>query len=114
RLADGGEPLRADHRGAPGPEGGLPGGDRLQPGLAESRATVGTGGGAEQDRLRPVSPAPAAPGGDPVKVIETALPCVLIIEPKAFGDHRGFFLETFQVERYREAGITLPFVQDNH
>ena len=49
-----------------------------------------------------------------MKVIETALPCVLIIEPKAFGDHRGFFLETFQVERYREAGITLPFVQDNH
>ena len=39
---------------------------------------------------------------------------MLIIEPKAFGDHRGFFLETFQVERYREAGITLPFVQDNH
>jgi dTDP-4-dehydrorhamnose 3,5-epimerase len=49
-----------------------------------------------------------------VKVVETALPGVLIIEPKAFGDHRGFFLETFQVERYREAGITLPFVQDNH
>jgi dTDP-4-dehydrorhamnose 3,5-epimerase len=49
-----------------------------------------------------------------VNVIETALPGVLIIEPKAFGDHRGFFLETFQVERYREAGITLPFVQDNH
>ena len=49
-----------------------------------------------------------------MKVVETALPGVLIIEPKAFGDHRGFFLETFQVERYREAGITLPFVQDNH
>ncbi|MEE4463957.1 dTDP-4-dehydrorhamnose 3,5-epimerase family protein, partial [Azotobacter chroococcum] len=39
-----------------------------------------------------------------MKVIETALPGVLIIEPKVFGDHRGFFLETFQVERYREAG----------
>ncbi|ASL26025.1 dTDP-4-dehydrorhamnose 3,5-epimerase [Azotobacter chroococcum] len=49
-----------------------------------------------------------------MKVIETALPGVLIIEPKVFGDHRGFFLETFQVERYREAGINLPFVQDNH
>lgn len=49
-----------------------------------------------------------------MKVIETALPGVLIIEPKVFGDHRGFFLETFQVERYREAGIDLPFVQDNH
>jgi dTDP-4-dehydrorhamnose 3,5-epimerase len=49
-----------------------------------------------------------------MKVIKTALPGVVIIEPKVFGDARGFFLETFQVDRYREAGITQPFVQDNH
>lgn len=49
-----------------------------------------------------------------MKVIETLLPGVLIIEPKVFCDHRGFFVETFQVERYRGAGIDLPFVQDNH
>jgi dTDP-4-dehydrorhamnose 3,5-epimerase len=50
-----------------------------------------------------------------MKVTETDLPGVLIIEPKVFGDERGFFLETFQSERYRtEAGIELPFVQDNH
>ncbi len=49
-----------------------------------------------------------------MKVIETALPGVLIIEPKVFGDSRGFFIETFQLERYREIGITQPFVQDNH
>ncbi|WP_339846534.1 dTDP-4-dehydrorhamnose 3,5-epimerase [uncultured Halopseudomonas sp.] len=49
-----------------------------------------------------------------MKVIETCLPSVLIIEPKVFGDHRGFFCETFQVERYAEVGIALPFVQDNH
>ncbi|MCY1352467.1 dTDP-4-dehydrorhamnose 3,5-epimerase [compost metagenome] len=49
-----------------------------------------------------------------MKVIETALPRVLIIEPKVFGDTRGFFLESFHVERYRDAGIDLPFVQDNH
>ncbi len=49
-----------------------------------------------------------------MKVIETVLPGVLIIEPKVFGDARGFFLETFQSDRYREAGIVLPFVQDNH
>lgn len=49
-----------------------------------------------------------------MNIIETVLPGVLIIEPKVFGDHRGFFLESFQVERYREAGINLPFVQDNH
>ncbi len=49
-----------------------------------------------------------------MKVIETALPGVLIIEPRVFSDARGFFIETFQVERYREIGITQPFVQDNH
>lgn len=49
-----------------------------------------------------------------MKIAETSLPGVLIIEPKVFGDHRGFFKETFQVERYKEAGIVLPFVQDNH
>lgn len=49
-----------------------------------------------------------------MNVIETALPGVLIIEPEVFGDERGFFKETFQIERYREAGITLPFVQDNY
>lgn len=49
-----------------------------------------------------------------MNVIQTELPGVLIIEPKVFGDHRGFFLETFQIERYRDIGITLPFLQDNH
>lgn len=48
-----------------------------------------------------------------MNVIKTRLPGVLIIEPKVFGDHRGFFVESFQVERYHEAGIDLPFVQDN-
>jgi len=49
-----------------------------------------------------------------MKVTETKLPSVLIIEPKVFGDSRGFFKETFQAERYREAGIEYDFVQDNH
>ncbi len=49
-----------------------------------------------------------------MKITTTALPGVLIIEPKAFGDARGFFLESFQTERYAKAGITQPFVQDNH
>jgi dTDP-4-dehydrorhamnose 3,5-epimerase len=40
---------------------------------------------------------------------------VLVIEPNIYGDERGFFVETFQVGRYRDlAGIDLPFVQDNH
>lgn len=50
-----------------------------------------------------------------MKVTETPLPGVLLIEPKIHGDERGFFVETFRAELYREAaGITLPFVQDNH
>ncbi len=49
-----------------------------------------------------------------MKVISTAIPGVLIIEPKVFGDSRGFFLETFHTLRYTEAGIPGPFVQDNH
>jgi dTDP-4-dehydrorhamnose 3,5-epimerase len=50
-----------------------------------------------------------------VNVIKTKLKDCVIIEPKVFGDERGFFLETFQAERYVElVGITLPFVQDNH
>jgi len=50
-----------------------------------------------------------------MKVVPTRLNDCVIIEPKVFGDNRGFFLETFQAARYEElAGMTLPFVQDNH
>jgi len=52
-----------------------------------------------------------------MNVIETKLPGVLIIEPKVFGDARGFFLETFHKQRYADIGIPgegLEFVQDNH
>ena len=48
-----------------------------------------------------------------MKVLATELPEVLIVEPKLFGDDRGFFLECFQGERYAEAGIFRPFIQDN-
>lgn len=50
-----------------------------------------------------------------MKITRTKINGCLVIEPKVFGDERGFFLETFQAGRYREkAGIDLPFVQDNH
>jgi len=48
-----------------------------------------------------------------VKVTPQTNPEVLLIEPKRFGDHRGYFQETFHAERYAEHGIRLPFVQDN-
>jgi len=49
-----------------------------------------------------------------LKIIETKLPGVLILEPQVFGDTRGFFQETFSAKRYAEAGINETFVQDNH
>jgi len=48
-----------------------------------------------------------------MQVIRTEIPDVVIIEPKVFGDPRGFFLEAFQSQRYAEFGIKRPFVQDN-
>lgn len=50
-----------------------------------------------------------------MNVTPTALPDVLLIEPKVFGDDRGFFFESFNARAFAEAtGVTLPFVQDNH
>jgi len=50
-----------------------------------------------------------------LNVIETELPGVLIIEPRVFGDDRGYFMETYHDARYFElAGIKGPFLQDNH
>ena len=48
-----------------------------------------------------------------MNVIQTELPGVLIIEPRVFGDERGFFMETWQQRRYAEAGMPEQFVQDN-
>jgi dTDP-4-dehydrorhamnose 3,5-epimerase len=49
-----------------------------------------------------------------VKVVETGLHGLLLIEPKRFGDARGFFLESYQAERYAAHGVRDVFVQDNH
>lgn len=49
-----------------------------------------------------------------MKVRPTALPEVLVVEPEIFQDSRGFFFETYHARKYREVGITTPFVQDNH
>ncbi len=50
-----------------------------------------------------------------MRVLDTGIADVKIIKPRVFGDDRGFFLETFQAERYAaEVGIEMPFVQDNH
>ncbi|MGF6953424.1 dTDP-4-dehydrorhamnose 3,5-epimerase [Neobacillus sp. B4I6] len=48
-----------------------------------------------------------------MKVIETSLPGVKIIEPKVFGDHRGWFMETYSDAMFEKEGIAIKFVQDN-
>ncbi|MCB1185023.1 dTDP-4-dehydrorhamnose 3,5-epimerase [bacterium] len=48
-----------------------------------------------------------------MNVVITDIPDVLVFEPQVFGDHRGYFLETWRADTYAAAGIDLPFVQDN-
>ena len=49
-----------------------------------------------------------------MKLIETALTGVYIVEPRVFGDHRGFFMESWSRRVFEEAGLHYDFVQDNH
>lgn len=49
-----------------------------------------------------------------MNIIECNIPGPLIIEPRVFGDERGFFLETWNIEGFAAAGLDLTFVQDNH
>jgi dTDP-4-dehydrorhamnose 3,5-epimerase len=49
-----------------------------------------------------------------VRLVSTEIPGVVVIEPEVHADGRGFFLETYNAERYRAHGISAPFVQDNH
>lgn len=50
-----------------------------------------------------------------MKVVATAIPEVLLIEPKVFGDDRGFFFESFNQQQFQQAtGLDCDFVQDNH
>ena len=48
-----------------------------------------------------------------MKLIETKIPGAIVLEPKVFGDERGFFMETWHKARYEEAGLPARFVQDN-
>lgn len=49
-----------------------------------------------------------------MNVIETAIPGPLIIEPRVFGDDRGFFMESYNANTFKAAGLDMTFVQDNH
>lgn len=49
-----------------------------------------------------------------MKVIETPLNDCVVLEPRVFGDERGFFLESWNAATFRDAGLDIHFVQDNH
>ena len=49
-----------------------------------------------------------------MEVSPTGIPGLVVIKPKVFGDHRGFFLETYSRAAYAKAGLEYDFVQDNH
>ncbi len=49
-----------------------------------------------------------------MEVEKTPIEGVMLVKPKVWGDTRGYFVETWQQERYASVGIDLPFVQDNH
>lgn len=49
-----------------------------------------------------------------MKVLSTAIPDVKIVEPRVLSDDRGFFMEVWHAEKFREAGLNFTFVQDNH
>lgn len=57
---------------------------------------------------RPARPSP------PLKITESPLPGVLVIEPRVHGDARGFFVETYRESQLAAAGVPTRFVQDNH
>jgi dTDP-4-dehydrorhamnose 3,5-epimerase len=49
-----------------------------------------------------------------MQLTKTKIPEVLLIEPKVFSDERGFFMETWNKKKFKEAGLIIDFVQDNH
>jgi dTDP-4-dehydrorhamnose 3,5-epimerase len=49
-----------------------------------------------------------------IEILPTLLKEVLIIQPKVFSDHRGFFFESYNEKNFRDAGVNVAFVQDNH
>lgn len=49
-----------------------------------------------------------------MNIIKTDVEDVIIIEPKVFGDHRGWFTETYSKEKFKEIGVDIDFIQDNH
>ncbi len=107
----------------------VPRGDCAQPRPHRRRAAPPAGAAAPEQRIRriPGRPGRASPRGHgeraaaggaergqaPVNVVPTELPGVLILEPRVFGEARGWFKETWNAARYASHGLPSAFVQDN-
>src|SRR5690242_18655356 len=91
----------------------LSGGNRIPQGLDRFRAANAPSRASAQDRLWGIPARPGKSGARAMKVIQTALPGAVVIEPQVFGDARGFFYESFNAARYGGAGINACFVQSN-
>jgi glucose-1-phosphate thymidylyltransferase len=99
----------------PGPEGRLPGRNRLAQRLDRRRPAGARWPPAGQERLRPVPAGPAKGRPPCLEPHPTAIPDVIVLEPKVFGDARGFFFESFNQRDFEQAtGLDVQFVQDNH
>ena len=98
-----------------GPQSLLPGRNRLPPEVDQCRATGNPRCATGQERLWPIPQTPAGRDCLLMKATRLAIPDVVLIEPKIFGDDRGFFYESFNQRAFEEAiGYSVEFVQDNH
>src|SRR5262249_48614183 len=116
RLADRSRDLHRDAAEAPGSGGRVSGRDRVPASVDRRRANARAHQTAREECLRAI-PTKHSHGSRRLasEVTATALPEVKIIEPKVFGDARGFFFESFNALEF--AGKVEPgveFVQDNH
>src|SRR5882672_5982330 len=111
------EPVHRDHRASRGPEDRLPRGNRVSQEMDRRFAPSVAGRPAAAQRLRQL-PALAASrsrgSAQDMKATPTGLAGLLLLEPKVFGDTRGFFFESWNEKEFERAGIRVKFVQDNH
>ncbi len=110
-----GRAVHRHDREAAGSQDRLPGGDRLAPGLDRRRPARAVRGRAREVELCRLRPEPPAHAGLLMQVRGTPLPEVVVIEPRVFGDGRGFFFESFNRKELEAVlGRRVDFVQDNH
>src|SRR5690606_13877271 len=113
RVADRGVELHPDDREPPGAQGVLSRGNRVAERLDRCRTGRAPRRAAREERLRTLPAATAGTGGDALKLIESAVPDCIVIEPDVFGDARGFFYESFNARKFADAGLPTGFVQTN-